>query len=240
MSQTKNPQGIDELLSSEIIDDGWGSFNLAMKAVSLGFLDGFFIPTDYQHQVPAQHPYTRYKCSGGSLYFKPDAWTDYGYSSEEAFANDVKESKAAARTATGGLSLGPARLRCSDEKYVLNCFTPNLSIKLMFYPESIAESEEMRRMLGSFFLNSQVRLSEGDLGAFWSGVPDFVSSLKKWNTLSPEQKKRVLALGSIGVIPIFLSFGYFLHIPALLGPLSGIAFIVSFAILCRQRTDSKG
>ena len=81
-------------MSSSDKNPGWSTLQALSAAVVSKEIDGFFVQYEYQARIPNKWPEGKavriYRSHKGLLYFRPGAWTNYGFKNEAAFQRALK------------------------------------------------------------------------------------------------------------------------------------------------------
>lgn len=153
-----------------------------------GALDGLYVPQENRHSL-LEHPlYPRVDAEllnapRGFLFFRKDRAALYGYKSLADFAIDCKAGKLEAKTAVGGLSLGPCR-KVAGEVTEVTLLGTNLPAWPRFRAASMTEALEMEKLLKGWYPAGEVKFNRaGSLSALLPITPP-VYSWRAWKYLA--------------------------------------------------------
>jgi hypothetical protein len=91
----------------------WSPYGCLAEAVDANLIDGFFVPHEWGVRPPATWPGGRVLISiltpKGRHLTAEGSWQNYGYPSESAFTQALREGSVMCRTEAGAVCLGPSR-----------------------------------------------------------------------------------------------------------------------------------
>jgi len=168
-------------------------------------IDGFFVQYEYQARIPNKWPDGKtvrvYRSHKGLLYFRPGAWTNYGFKNEAAFQRALKTGGVSAKTAAGALSLGLARRLAGKPLYgSIRGLAQEIPQTVLLASQE--EADDLREMLVRIAPEAVVDISAGPIAQAVkdSGLLHPRLLLSDFRSLDGHQRTSMILLGIVALL----------------------------------------
>jgi hypothetical protein len=188
----------------------WGKLDPLAQQVKEGHLDGFFVPfglADFLPEAwPDKSPVRRYNSLRGVLAFRQGAYRNYGYNTEEEFAQAVLANRVIAKTVNGALSLGACRY-VGTRPIFIKMTLPQFPVGIDFYAESQDELTGIIQYIAKILPDAEVRHSddENTLTYAFNTLPKIKDIPAMVRQINDRQRKALLILVLIALVIILVS-----------------------------------
>ncbi len=165
IGKAKDPVELLEPQISKEPSSDFSSLSPMAQCVVNGEIDGFFLPYDLIALVPTKWPDGTptkiYRSARGFLVFRPEAYYNYGVSSEVEFTRSVLLARLVPESLARAISLGSARC-ITGRPWRVQLTLAGLGWPLEFLAQNEAEAESIQTLLNQLLATSphQTRISQ--------------------------------------------------------------------------------
>jgi hypothetical protein len=188
----------------------WGKLDPLAQQVKEGQLDGFFVPFELADFLPEswpdKSPVRRYNSLRGVLAFRQGAYKNYGYATEEEFAQAVLANRVVAKTVNGAISLGACRFM-GGRPIFIKLILPQFPVGIIFYADTQEELVGIKQYLMNILPDAEIRHSDDEnaLTYAFSTLPKISDVPAMVRQINERQRKALLILVLIALVIILVS-----------------------------------